>query len=91
MTNVSNNGTLAGQYTITAVEQTDTRAANNGTVYVNSYFDKGSNQSFVPLNNSAAWNKISCRAGTNYLGSENGYIINNTTPKHYFADTSEVL
>ena len=51
-----------------------------GNVLVNSYYDAQSQKTFTPLNNSNA-------LGTGYLGSEQGYIINTTSPVHQFTST----
>ena len=70
---VSTNGTLTGQYSITAINHTDTISVYNGSVYVNNYYDSQSGKSFSPVN-------IGNPVGNNYLGSEGDYIIENNIP-----------
>ena len=71
-----------GYYLITAANYTGVNTTEYNKVYVNSYYDGDmSKKSFVPLNNK---NPL----GTNYLGSEIGYIVKDAIPTYHFGQGS---
>ena len=65
-------------YTITQVS-TGYDVSQAGQVYVDSYYDAGSGQTYSPVSQGAA-------VGTSYLGSEHDYIIQAGVPAYYFGD-----
>jgi len=53
-----------------------------GLVYVASYYDKESRKTLTPLNSGQP-------LGSNYLGSESGYLIDETVSQYYFTGASQ--
>ena len=66
-----------GYYEIISVGDMGTDGSNDGQVFVDTYFDADSGASYAPVNNSTA-------LGTNYLGSESGFIIAIDVPSYAF-------
>jgi hypothetical protein len=71
---------LKGYYEILSMTYTG-KTREYGNVYVNSYYDgdRLEPQTFVPLNSTSP-------LGTNYLKSENGYIIDTRNSNHRFGE-----
>ncbi len=67
-------------YTITGVSTTVYDASKAGQVYVTSYYDKGSGNTYTPVSNGTA-------VGTSYLGSEHDYIIQIGVPEYLFGSS----
>ncbi|MBM4276098.1 MAG: hypothetical protein FJ134_16830 [Deltaproteobacteria bacterium] len=53
-----------------------------GLVYVASYYDRESRKTVTPLNSGQP-------LGSNYLGSEAGYLIDETVPQYYFTGSGQ--
>lgn len=70
-----------GRYTITGITS-GFDLSQNGKVYVSSYYDAETGNTYTPLNSG-----IAC--GTNYLGSEFNYIIENGNAVNLFGKYSD--
>ena len=66
-------------YTITGVT-TGQDASKAGQVYVTSYYDAGSGNTYTPVDSGTA-------VGTSYLGSEHDYIIQSGVPEYLFGSS----
>jgi hypothetical protein len=70
----------SGYYNITAATDLGSDSSQAGQVYVTSYYDQESNQTYTPVSNGTA-------VGTNYLGSEHDYIIQSGVPEYLFGSS----
>ncbi len=67
----------AGYYEITAATDLGSDGSKAGQVYVTSYYDKESGNTYTPVSNGSA-------VGTSYFTSEHDYIILSGIPEFYF-------
>lgn len=82
----ANENSSSGYYRITGVLEEDVDSALVGQVFVNSYHD-GESQGDYAL----AGDNLFVTSGTNYLGSESGYIIQADVPDFFFGAGSQIL
>jgi hypothetical protein len=68
-----------GYYEITGATDLGSDGSTAGQVYVTSYYDKESGNTYTPVSNGTA-------VGSSYLDSEHDYIIKSGVPEFYFGD-----
>ena len=74
----------SGYYLFTSVTDRGTNKAQVGQVFVTSYFDKESGKTITPVDG------LTKALGTDYLGSEEGYIYKTGIPEYRFGGSYSV-